>query len=164
MVYVSLIARMENGLIHFEGDSDAIIVKGLVSLLIKVLSEQSKAATGQVRNVLNDIQKATNSAVIASSNCNKRKPAISCNCVKQYRLVFHLYYKNENTCICLWVSVRMTYNSSQTTKGINVKFAHVIRTAISRLTVLFSTVSTFNVIIDKPAQRRAEGRNPLCVT
>ncbi len=27
-----------NGLLHFKGDSDAIIVKGLVSLLIKVLS------------------------------------------------------------------------------------------------------------------------------
>ncbi len=38
---VWLIARMENGLIHFEGDSDAIIVKGLVSLLIKVLSEHT---------------------------------------------------------------------------------------------------------------------------
>lgn len=38
---VWLIARLENGLIHFEGDSDAIIVKGLVSLLIQVFSEHS---------------------------------------------------------------------------------------------------------------------------
>lgn len=37
---VWLIARMENGLVYFEADSDAIIVKGLVSLLIQVLSGQ----------------------------------------------------------------------------------------------------------------------------
>ena len=35
---VWLISRQENGLVFFEGDSDAIIVKGLVALLIKVLS------------------------------------------------------------------------------------------------------------------------------
>lgn len=38
---VWLIARLENGLIHFEGDSDAIIVKGLVNLLISVLSDHT---------------------------------------------------------------------------------------------------------------------------
>ena len=35
---VWLIARLENGLLYFEADSDAVIVKGLVSLLIKTLS------------------------------------------------------------------------------------------------------------------------------
>jgi cysteine desulfuration protein SufE len=35
---VWLISRYENGLLFFEADSDAIIVKGLVSLLIRVLS------------------------------------------------------------------------------------------------------------------------------
>jgi cysteine desulfuration protein SufE len=35
---VWLTARMENGLLFFEGDSDAIIVKGLVGLLLRVLS------------------------------------------------------------------------------------------------------------------------------
>ena len=38
---VWLVARYEDGLIHFAGDSDAIIVKGLVSLLIRVLSGHS---------------------------------------------------------------------------------------------------------------------------
>lgn len=37
---VWLITRMENNRIVFEGDSDALIVKGLVSMLIKVLSNQ----------------------------------------------------------------------------------------------------------------------------
>jgi cysteine desulfuration protein SufE len=35
---VWLTARMEGGLLYFEGDSDAIIVKGLVGLLLRVLS------------------------------------------------------------------------------------------------------------------------------
>jgi len=35
---VWLVARLENGIVHFQADSDAIIVKGLVSLLIRVLS------------------------------------------------------------------------------------------------------------------------------
>jgi cysteine desulfuration protein SufE len=35
---VWLISSFENGLVHFRADSDAIIVKGLVSLLIRVLS------------------------------------------------------------------------------------------------------------------------------
>ena len=35
---VWLVARYDNGLLHFEADSDAIIVKGIISLLIKVLS------------------------------------------------------------------------------------------------------------------------------
>jgi len=35
---VWLISTFENGLVHFQADSDAIIVKGLVSLLIRVLS------------------------------------------------------------------------------------------------------------------------------
>lgn len=35
---VWLLPRFENGLLYFEGDSDAVIVKGLVSLLIRVLS------------------------------------------------------------------------------------------------------------------------------
>lgn len=34
-------ANMENGLIHYKGDSDAILVKGIVALLIRVLSNQS---------------------------------------------------------------------------------------------------------------------------
>ncbi len=40
---VWLVSRYENGLIHFEADSDAIIVRGLVSMLIKVLSGHSPA-------------------------------------------------------------------------------------------------------------------------
>jgi cysteine desulfuration protein SufE len=35
---VWLVANFENGKVYFKADSDAIIVKGLVSLLIKVLS------------------------------------------------------------------------------------------------------------------------------
>lgn len=38
---VWITARMENGLVHFEGESDAIIVKGIVSLLLRVLSDQT---------------------------------------------------------------------------------------------------------------------------
>ena len=36
---VWLTSSLENGLVHFQADSDAIIVKGLVSLLIRVLSD-----------------------------------------------------------------------------------------------------------------------------
>lgn len=35
---VWLVARLDNELLHFSADSDALIVKGLVSLLIRVLS------------------------------------------------------------------------------------------------------------------------------
>ncbi|MCP9765102.1 SufE family protein [Lacihabitans soyangensis] len=38
---VWLNARFENGLVIFEGDSQAIIVKGLVNMLLKVLSNHS---------------------------------------------------------------------------------------------------------------------------
>ena len=38
---VWLHARMENGIMHFEADSDAIITKGLIGLLIRVLSEHT---------------------------------------------------------------------------------------------------------------------------
>ena len=38
---VWLQADYENGLIHFTGESDAVIVKGLVSLLIQVLSDHT---------------------------------------------------------------------------------------------------------------------------
>ncbi len=37
---VWLQADYENGLIHFQGESDALIVKGIVSLLIRVLDQQ----------------------------------------------------------------------------------------------------------------------------
>ena len=37
---VWLVSTFENGIVHFQADSDAIIVKGLVSLLIRVLSGQ----------------------------------------------------------------------------------------------------------------------------
>lgn len=40
---VWLLPRFENGLVYFEGDSDAVIVKGLVSLLIRVLSGHKPA-------------------------------------------------------------------------------------------------------------------------
>ena len=33
-------SRYENGMVYYEGDSDAIIVKGLVSLMIMILSGQ----------------------------------------------------------------------------------------------------------------------------
>ena len=38
---VWLQADYENGLIHFTGESDAVIVKGLVSLLIQVMSDHT---------------------------------------------------------------------------------------------------------------------------
>jgi cysteine desulfuration protein SufE len=38
---VWLVSRFEDGKVYFEADSDAIIVKGLVSLLIRVLSGHS---------------------------------------------------------------------------------------------------------------------------
>ncbi len=40
---VWMITRFENGKIIFKGDSDALIVKGLVALLLKVFSNQSPA-------------------------------------------------------------------------------------------------------------------------
>ncbi len=41
---VWLDARYENGLVYFTADSDAIITKGIVSLLVRVLSGQSPQA------------------------------------------------------------------------------------------------------------------------
>ena len=38
---VWLHAQFSNGLIHFEADSDAIITKGLIGLLIRVLSDHT---------------------------------------------------------------------------------------------------------------------------
>ena len=37
---VWLVARYSGGLVYFEADSDAVIVKGLISMLIRVLSAQ----------------------------------------------------------------------------------------------------------------------------
>ena len=34
-------ARMDNGKLHFTGDSDAILVKGIVALLLRVLSDHT---------------------------------------------------------------------------------------------------------------------------
>ena len=38
---VWLVAEMENGIINFRGESDAVIVKGLVALLLRVVSRRS---------------------------------------------------------------------------------------------------------------------------
>ena len=40
---VWLHAEMREGLVHFEADSDAIITKGLIALLIRVLSDHTPA-------------------------------------------------------------------------------------------------------------------------
>ncbi len=52
---VWLEAEEENGLINFRADSDAIIVKGLISLLVRVLSNQK--AEDIVKNELYFIEK-----------------------------------------------------------------------------------------------------------
>ena len=44
---VWLDAKMSDGLLHFDADSEAIIVKGLVSMLLKVLSDQTPEAVGK---------------------------------------------------------------------------------------------------------------------
>lgn len=41
---VWLHAEMESGVVHFTADSDAIITKGIIALLIRVLSNQSPEA------------------------------------------------------------------------------------------------------------------------
>lgn len=38
---VWITAQMKDGKVHFEGESDAIIVKGIVSLLFRVLNNQT---------------------------------------------------------------------------------------------------------------------------
>ncbi len=43
----------------------------VVAQEVKILAEQSKEATSQVRSILNDIMKATNSAVLATEQGNK---------------------------------------------------------------------------------------------
>jgi len=43
----------------------------VVAQEVKILAEQSKEATSQVRSILNDIMKATNSAVVATEQGNK---------------------------------------------------------------------------------------------
>lgn len=40
---VWITAKMVDGKVHFEGESDAIIVKGIVSLLLRVLNDQTPA-------------------------------------------------------------------------------------------------------------------------
>ena len=53
---VWLAASFENGLINFKADSDAVIVKGLVSMLIQVLSGQSpKAILDAKMDFMNEI-------------------------------------------------------------------------------------------------------------
>ena len=42
---VWLQAEMRNGLLHLEAESDALIVKGIVALLIRVLSDHTPQAT-----------------------------------------------------------------------------------------------------------------------
>ncbi len=44
---VWLHASMKDGLVHFEADSDAIIVRGLVSMLVKVLSDHTPEEIAQ---------------------------------------------------------------------------------------------------------------------
>ena len=44
---VWLDAKMSDGLLHFDADSEAIIVKGLVSMLLKVLSDQTPEAVAK---------------------------------------------------------------------------------------------------------------------
>lgn len=41
---VWITARMEEGKVHYEAESDAIIVRGIVSLLLRVLNNQSPQA------------------------------------------------------------------------------------------------------------------------
>jgi len=41
---VWVVAEFKDGKVHYMADSDAVIVKGLISLLIRVLSDQSPAA------------------------------------------------------------------------------------------------------------------------
>jgi methyl-accepting chemotaxis protein len=44
---------------------------GVVATEVKALADQSKKATGQVRQILGEIQKATNGAVMIAEECNK---------------------------------------------------------------------------------------------
>ena len=44
---VWLDAKMSDGLLHFDADSEAVIVKGLVSMLLKVLSDQTPEAVAK---------------------------------------------------------------------------------------------------------------------
>jgi len=44
---------------------------GVVATEVKALADQSKKATGQVRQILGEIQKATNGAVMVAEECNK---------------------------------------------------------------------------------------------
>ena len=54
---VWLQADMNDGLLHLEAESDALIVKGIISLLIRVLSDQTPADTDDKRteNIETDV-------------------------------------------------------------------------------------------------------------
>lgn len=65
---VWLDAKMSDGLLHFDADSEAIIVKGLVSLLLKVLSDQTPEAVASAE--LYFIEKIGLSSHLAQTRSN----------------------------------------------------------------------------------------------
>ena len=74
----------KDGLVHFEGDSDAMIVKGLVSLMIQVLSGQKPAEI--VQAPLSFIQTTGLSSHLAQTRSNGLRAMI-----KQMKLDASVY-------------------------------------------------------------------------
>ena len=90
---VWLDACYENGLVYFTADSDAIITKGIISLLIRVLSEQSPQAILDAKlNFLDAIGLREN---LSPTRANGLLAMIKQ--MKMYALVFQSKEKNLNT-------------------------------------------------------------------
>jgi len=94
---VWLHADYENGIIKFSADSDAIITKGIIALLIRVMSGRS--AKEILDSDLFFIDKIGLSQNLSPTRANGLLAMVKQ--MKMYALAFqHKYAENTQTCIC----------------------------------------------------------------
>jgi cysteine desulfuration protein SufE len=87
---VWLIAEEKDGKIFYQADSDAVIVKGLISMLINVLSGQPAKAIMEAK--LNFLETIGMQSHLAQTRSNGLKAMVTQ--MKNYALAFHLKNKN----------------------------------------------------------------------
>jgi len=88
---VWLWAREEDGIIYFEADSDAIIVKGLVSMLIKVLS--GRRAEDIISGQLSFIDKIGMTSHLAQTRSNGLLAMVKQ--MKHYAIAYQLKHTKQ---------------------------------------------------------------------